>query len=373
MTFTETAIIKLEQILGIDNQVLSGNAWAAALTTMLVFILLAFIAHLIAKGLIKLFTARFPSVLGNNLVNTVRSPIMWSALVTGMALSLRHFDAPVLLMQRFDSSMLTIMLILWSACLIKSSRMILKAMSRERKGRSSIIRQQTLPLFENFLFIVILVYATYLLFSAWGIDLTAWIASAGVVGIAIGFAAKDTLANLISGVFIMADAPYKLGDMVVLETLERGEITHIGLRSTRMFTTDHAEITIPNAVMGNSKVINESGGYHQKSRIRLPVGVAYGSDVDKVKQVLLDVACGHREVCSLPEHRVRFRVFGTSSLDFELLCWITDPQSRGRIIDELNTLIYKAFHENKVEIPYAKQDVYIRSVPHDHSKQTENT
>ena len=163
----------------------------------------------------------------------------------------------------------------------------------------------------------------------------------------------------------MADAPYKLGDMVVLETFERGAITHIGLRSTHMFTTDHAEITIPNSLMGNSKVINESGGFHQKSRIRIPVGVAYGSDIDHVKKTLLEVADGHREVCSIPEHRVRFRVFGTSSLDFELLCWINDPQSRGRIVDELNTTIYKAFQEHKVEIPYAKQDVYIRSLPDD--------
>jgi len=367
MTFTEAAIIKIEQTLGLQDQILSGNAWAAAITTMLVFALLALFAHLVARGFIKLFTARFPSELGNNLVNSVRSPILWSALVTGVALSLRHFDTPKMLMQRFDSSMLTIMLLVWCICIVKASQLILKAMSRERKGKSSIISPQTLPLFQNFSFIIILVYSTYLLFSAWGIDLTAWIASAGVVGIAIGFAAKDTLANLISGVFIMADAPYKLGDMVVLETHERGEITHIGLRSTRMFTTDHAEITIPNAVMGNSKVVNESGGHHQKSRIRMPVGVAYGSDIDQVKRVLLEVAAGHREVCSVPEHRVRFRVFGTSSLDFELLCWISDPQSRGRIVDELNTLIYKAFQENALEIPYAKQDVYIRSVPQEKS------
>jgi len=368
MTFTEAAILKIERLLGLPDNMLSGDPWAAAITTLLLFTLFALCAHLVARGLIKLFTAKYPSELGNDLVVSVRSPIMWSALVTGVALSLRHFDTPQLLLQRFDSSMLTIMLVVWCVCILHASRIILKAMSRERNGKSSIISPQTLPLFQNFSFIIILVYSTYLLFSAWGIDLTAWVASAGVVGIALGFAAKDTLANLISGVFIMADSPYKLGDMVVLETAERGEITHIGLRSTRMFTTDHAEITIPNSVMGNSKVINESGGCHQKSRIRLPVGVAYGSDIDRVKSVLLDVAGGHREVCSVPEHRVRFRVFGTSSLDFELLCWITDPQSRGRIVDELNTLIYKAFQENELEIPYAKQDVYIRSVPREKSE-----
>jgi len=367
MTFTEIAIIKIEQVLGVQNNILSGNAWAAAITTIAVFVALAFIFHLIAKGLIKLFTARFPSTLGNNLVQVVRGPILLSSLVTGLALSLRHFDTPKLLIERVDSSMLTIMLVIWSASIIKASRLILSAMSRGRNGKSSLISPQTLPLFENFSFIVILVYALYLLFKAWGVDLTAWIASAGIVGVAIGFAAKDTLANLISGVFIVADAPYKLGDVVVLETLERGEVTHIGLRSTRLFTTDHAEITIPNSMMGNSKVVNESGGRHRKSRIRIPVGVAYGSDIDQVKHILMEVALGHREVCSVPEHRVRFRVFGTSSLDLELLCWINDPQSRGRIVDELNTLIYKAFQQNEIEIPYSKQDIYIRSVTQNNS------
>ena len=362
MTFTEIAILKTEQVLGIQNHFLSENAWAAAAVTILVFTVLALILHFIARGLVKLFTAKFPSELGNRLVQAIRKPILLSALVTGLALSLRHFDVPHLLIQRFDSSMLTIMLLLWSTCIVRVSRMVLTAMSKGRNGKPSAISPQTLPLFQNFSFIVISVYSLYLLFKAWGVDLTAWVASAGIVGVAIGFAAKDTLANLISGVFIVADAPYKLGDMVVLETMERGEVTHIGLRSTRLFTTDHAEITIPNSVMGNSKVINESGGHHQKSRIRIPVGVAYGSDIDHVKSILMEVALCHREVCSAPEHRVRFRVFGTSSLDFELLCWINDPQSRGRIVDELNTLIYKAFRESEIEIPYAKQDIYIRSV-----------
>ncbi len=362
MTFTEIAILNIERVLGIENQFLSTNAWAAAITTLVVFGLLALIMHLIARGLIKLFTARYPSELGNNLVLTIRAPISLSAMVTGIALSFRHFDTPPLLLQRVDSIMLTIMLIFWFLAVVRGSRLLLTAMSKQRNGKASLISAQTLPLFQNFSFMVALVYSLYLFFKAWGVDLTAWVASAGIVGVAIGFAAKDTLANLISGIFIVADAPYKLGDMVVLETLERGEITHIGLRSTRMFTTDHAEITIPNSVMGNSKVINESGGCHQKSRIRIPVGVAYGSDLNQVKSLLMEVALNHREVCSAPQHRVRFRVFGASSVDLELLCWINDPQSRGRIVDELNTLIYEEFQKHEVEIPYAKQDIYIRSV-----------
>jgi MscS family membrane protein len=107
---------------------------------------------------------------------------------------------------------------------------------------------------------VIVVVAVYIIFSAWNIDMTVWLASAGIIGIAVGFAAKDTLANLFSGVFILADAPYKIGGFVVLDTAKRGEVTHIGIRNTRLLTRDDVEITVPNSIMGNTKIINESGG-----------------------------------------------------------------------------------------------------------------
>ncbi|GAB5382466.1 MAG: hypothetical protein Alis3KO_38810 [Aliiglaciecola sp.] len=193
--------------------------------------------------------------------------------------------------------------------------------------------------------------------------MTAWLASAGIIGIAVGFAAKDTLANLFSGVFIIADAPYKVGDYVVLDSGERGEITHIGIRSTRMLTRDDVEITIPNSVMGNSKIINESGGPHEKSRCRVPIGVSYETDIDLVRDLLMAIALSEESVCTEPEPRVRFRRFSGSALDFELLVWIDKPELKGRIIDILNCEILKKFRENNIEIPYSKHDLYIKQVP----------
>ena len=193
--------------------------------------------------------------------------------------------------------------------------------------------------------------------------MTAWLASAGIVGIAIGFAAKDTLANLFAGVFILADSPYKIGDYVVLDSGERGMVTHIGIRSTRLLTRGDVEITIPNAVMGNTRISNESGGPHEKYRLNVKVGVAYGSDIDHVRSVLMDVAQNESEVCSDPEPRVRFRAFGNSSLDIELLCWVEIPEVRGRVLDALNTNIYKRFIEENIEIPYSKHDIFIKEMP----------
>ncbi len=147
--------------------------------------------------------------------------------------------------------------------------------------------------------------------------MTAWVASAGIVGLALSFAAKDTLSNLFAGVSIIMDAPYKEGDYIILETGERGQVTEIGLRSTRILTRDDVEITIPNGIIGNGKIINEAGGPPSQHRIRAAVGVAYGSDIDQVMEVLVAVAIAHPEVLSIPEPRVRFRTFGDFALNFE--------------------------------------------------------
>ncbi|MCW8909443.1 MAG: mechanosensitive ion channel, partial [Gammaproteobacteria bacterium] len=251
---------------------------------------------------------------------------------------------------------------IWSTFLIRMARLVLRSISKN-PDHLTIISSQTRPLFENIAIMLVIGGAIYFIFTAWRIDMTAWLASAGIVGIAVGFAAKDTLANLFSGVFILADAPYKIGDFVVLDSGDRGEVTHIGIRSTRLLTRDDVEVTIPNSIMGNTKIINESGGPHKKFRIRLKVGVAYGTDIDLVRKVLMEVAENAPDICHDPEPRVRFRNFGASSLDFELLGWVDEPVLRGRVLDSLNCTVYKRFQEEGIEIPYSKQDVYIKSMP----------
>jgi len=154
-----------------------------------------------------------------------------------------------------------------------------------------------------------------------------------------------------------------MGDYIILETGERGVVTYIGLRSTRLLTRDDVEITIPNGVIGNGKIINEAGGPSEKHRIRIAVGVAYGSDIDKIIEVLEQVAAGIEEVCTNPAPRVRLRQFGASSLDFELLCWIDQPVDRGRLKHELNCSVYKAFASHGIQIPFPQQDLHIRTMP----------
>ena len=245
---------------------------------------------------------------------------------------------------------------------MRVAHIVLEILSSNR-NQFAIVQPRTIPAFDMTLKILVVGAAAYLFLLIWGINPTAWLASAGVIGIAVGFAAKDTLANFFSGIFIIADAPYKIGDYIILDTGERGMVKQVGMRSTRLLTRDDIEITIPNAVMGNAKIINESGGPWEKERIRIPIGVAYGSDVDQVEQLLTRIAAEHPEIVKSPGPRVRFRTFGPSSLDFELLGWIDHPELRGRIAHELNKAIYKGLASAGIQIPFPQTDVHIRSMP----------
>jgi MscS family membrane protein len=342
-------------------QLFSDNPYYQACIVLLLGLVMAKVFNHLMANLVMKIAQRTRSHLDNQVIHITRPTLFYSILLISIAIA-THIVASTASEVLIFSLLKTIAVFLWTVFFIRMARVVLKAISLN-PNKIPVVSTQTLPLFLNLAILLIIGAAVYFLFSAWNIDMTAWLASAGIIGIAVGFASKDTLSNLFSGVFILADAPYKIGDYVVLDSGERGEVTHIGLRSTRLLTRDDVEVTVPNSIMGNTKVINESGGPHKKFRIRAKVGVAYGSDVDQVKAILMDIALSDEDVCIDPEPRARFRQFGGSSLDLELLCWVEEPMLRGRVIDQLNTKIYKRFTQEGIEIPYSKHDVFIKEMP----------
>lgn len=258
--------------------------------------------------------------------------------------------------------MMSVLILQLIRAAMEASNVGLAILGRVRH-RFSIIEERTIPLFDLILTVIIVAIGAYALLQVWNIDPTAWLASAGVIGIAVGFAARDTLANLFAGFFIIADAPYTIGDYIILGSGERGYVVNVGIRSTRIRTRDDVEIIIPNSEMANSKIINESGGVRDRYRVRVQVGVAYGSDLDKVCALLGQVAADHPAVAKHPEPRVRNRGFGDSSIDFELLCWISNPADRGRIKHDLFMAIDKRFNQENVVIPFPQRDIWVKQMP----------
>ncbi len=342
--------------------IISENRWIQGTLMILITFIIASLTTWLLFKIIGAITRRTNFMLDDKIASLLRPPLYYTLVVLGINAGLDLMplsDNVRILSQRIFQ---TLNILVWLIFLIRMCTLVLTRISG-LKHKYAFIQHRTVTLFDNLAKIIIFGAGIYFVFIIWNIDMTAWLASAGIAGIAIGFAAKDTLSNLFSGVFIIADAPYKVGDYVVLDNIGRGKVTNIGLRSTRILTRDDIEVTVPNSIIGNSTIINQSGGPYEKMRVRLKIGVAYGSDVEKVSKSLQKVAEEEPQVCRLPAPRVRFRLFGPSSLDFELLFWVDHPEHRGRVLDALNTKVYKMLNTENIEIPYAKQDIYIKGLP----------
>jgi small-conductance mechanosensitive channel len=195
--------------------------------------------------------------------------------------------------------------------------------------------------------------------QAWGVDLRSLAILASVIGVGIGFGLQNIANNFVSGILINLGRPIRPGDFVEVGAFS-GTVEGVGPRSTAIRTLDNVTLLVPNARFLEQEVINWSHG-DPLSRVHVPVGVAYGSDVARVRLALLEVARGHPGVEREPRPQVQLRRFGESSLDFELLVWTRDPRNQFALVSDLNLRIEEAFRRHGVQIPFPQRDLHLRS------------
>ena len=214
--------------------------------------------------------------------------------------------------------------------------------------------------FSNF---IIYTVAFVIALDLLGINVVPFIAGAGVAGVAIGFAAKDTLSNLIAGVLLIIDRPFEVGDRIEVWTAPAGSATwgdviDIGLRATKIKTTDNIVIIIPNNEIMLRDIINYTI-ISEDIRLRINIGIAYDADLKKAKEVIMRVAKATEGVAEEPPPKVVVRNFGESSVDLQLRVWIHDARRRMDTISHITDKVKEAFDAEGIEIPYPKRDIII--------------
>ncbi len=215
------------------------------------------------------------------------------------------------------------------------------------------------PLFRRLIVIVVYSIAVVFILKHLKQDISSIIVSLGVGSLAVALAAKDTLANMIAGFMIMTDRPFRVGDRILLESGEKGDVYDIGLRSTKILTFDNTLIVVPNQQIINEKVTNLSYPDPQ-IRVLVEVGVAYGTDLDKAK-ALLEKACeSHADVLSDPPPKAYFLNFGASSLDLRVVCRVGKWSEQWRVAEELRMEINRVFEKEKIEIPFPQRVVTMK-------------
>lgn len=340
-------------------QWLGAYPWVPALGLLFLAFFAAKVLDLVLTRFIKSLTAKTANELDDALLKQLHRPLQitvilgTAVIMAKIFISKDHIQGPV------TDTLYSVLVITWTWVALRCFGVIFDFIMQRHREDSSL--RQSIPLFKNLVMVLLIAHGAYWLMKLWHINVTPLLASAGIVTAAVALASKDTLANFFGGISIFVDRPYNLGDYVILDTGERGEVINIGLRSTKILTRDDVQITVPNAVMANSKIVNQSGMVN-RFRVRAAVGVAYDSDLDLVQKELLAATAGIDRIIPMPEPRVRFRSFGDSALEFELLFWVRRPGERGKVLHQVNLNIHCRFKEAGIEIPFPQRVVHMPPV-----------
>ena len=335
------------------------SAWQATLVVVVLSLGAALLVEMVVIRGASRLVRRTDTEFDNITVRNVRWPLVVSVALAGIYVLTRTpavVDSTLVTAAQLDTFFgkpsLAVIIVVWAWALnnlVNESVEVVK-----EKGS----RFDFAPVFSNVWTLVVAVGTVAALLRLYDIDITPLLGAAGVAGIAVGFAAKDTVANFFGGIALYFDDTYKLGDYIVLDSGEAGTVVAVGIRSTTLLTRDEVLVTVPNSALNAAKIVNESAPQRRR-RIRVPIGVAYGTDVDGFEELVVGVAESESLVLDSPKPRMRLRRFGDSALEYELLCWVASPTRRARATHELNRAIYKALAERGIEIPYPKRDLTV--------------
>ncbi|WP_245902926.1 mechanosensitive ion channel family protein [Salinigranum rubrum] len=339
------------------------SAWQATLVVLALSLGGALIAEMVVIRGASRLVRRTDTQFDNIVVRNIRWPVVVSVGLVGIYVLTRTpavVESTLITAEQLDTFFgrpsLVVIIVTWAWAL---NNLVTEAVE-EVKERGS--RFDFAPVFSNVWTLVVAVGTVAALLRLYNIDITPLLGAAGVAGIAVGFAAKDTVANFFGGIALYFDDTYKLGDYIVLDSGEAGTVVEVGIRSTTLMTRDEVLVTVPNSALNAAKIVNESAPQRRR-RIRVPIGVAYGTDLDEFEELVVGIAEEESLVLDSPKPRMRFRRFGDSALEYELLCWVASPTRRARATHELNRTIYTALAARGIEIPYPKRDLTVTNVP----------
>lgn len=230
---------------------------------------------------------------------------------------------------------------------------------RQQDGETGIFSRQMAPIIEKVTMLFIIGGALMVVLKHFNYDILSLVTALGIGSLAIGMAAKDTLAHVISGFTLMIDRPFRIGDRIQLASGQVGDVQDIGLRSTKIKTLDNQLLIIPNSDLCNTILTNQA---FPDNRIkgRINVGVSYGSDAEQVKALLVQLALDVEDVLNEPVPEAFFVSFGDSALNMSLFFWVEEYAKLFATTDKINSSILERFREQGIEIPFPIRTVKLK-------------
>jgi MscS family membrane protein len=315
----------------------------------------------VVERIIHLLVRQTRSTLDNHIWDAIKGPLYWFAVTTAFDIGLRRLSFfPESWTSAIDETFYVLYFILATVLILRLINTLFTWYSESIDERVDVkLSGQMLPFIRRVISIVIGTIALVTITERYT-DVSAMLATLGVGSLAIALAAQNSLEDIFSGFMIMADRPFRVGDRIEIQDIQTwGDVMDIGLRSTRVRTRDNRTVVVPNGLIGKSMIVNHSYPDSQY-RIQIELGLSYGTDIETARKVIVDAV---REVDGvLDNHPVEalFLQFGDSALEFRVRWWLESYVDTRQMFDRVNTAIYQALADAKIEIPFPQREVHHR-------------
>ena len=341
------------------EQFIANNYLRALVILLGVFILLKILAFIIEKIILNI-TKKTKTDLDDKIVKKSRKPVSLLVFLIGIKIALTELslaDKVALII----SKVISVLFIISVAYLIYVilDTLIFGWGKKWAAKTKSTLDDNLINLIHKFTKIALIILTILYILDSFGIKVGPLLAGLGIAGIAVAFALQSTLSNIFGGISLILDKTVKVGDTVYIDKDTKGIILDIGLRSTKLKTFDNEVIIIPNGKLADMKIQNIVLP-EEKTRVVVPFNVAYGSNIDQVKKIIINEIYKIKNISKEHEPIVRFREMGDSALFFKVYFYVNTYKQRFGSIDEANTLIYNALNRNRISIPFKQMDVHLK-------------
>ena len=338
------------------------NALFDASLVFFLFCLTGLVVNFLFEKILLKLVSKTKTDMDDKIISVFKTPLFLSFGLAGLYFAIIILNIGGDKINVIADILKTLALFVWTYTTFKLTKIVMIDIAPKLVSKTkTTLDDELLPLARNMVNLVVIFAFITVFFLIWDINIMSLLGAAGIAGFAVAFASKDTLGNIFGGLSVYADKPFKVGHRIKLEDGNIGDVVEIGLRSTRIKTFDETMLIIPNSIIANSKIIN----YDQpkaKIKLKINIGVDYGTNIELVKKTLLRCAKNVDSILDDPAPGVFFTEHGDWSLNFLLITWVESPYMQFSTKDKLNTQINKEFEKEGIGIPFPIQTIYKKEI-----------
>lgn len=346
--------LKLDFILQyLPNTPFFNNKFVEFVILVLFWIIVSRILQLIIEKIVVKITVRTKTDLDDKILKAIDKPLFFILSILGILIGLDYLNA-----KDFYLFFLTLIIIAAGVAVLRVINLVIS----ELITKTSLKKDKEDPLISlitKMISVTGWIILGLFILTIWGVQIGPFLAGVGVAGLAVSFALQKSLEDIFGGIALTLDKNFKINDPIQLDDGTSGKIKDIGLRSTKILNWDGETVIVPNSKLASMKFTNFKLPTPQV-RGKIPFGVAYGSDVEKVKKIALNIAKKHEKVLDDPEPFIIFDKMNDSSIDFTLYFYVKTVDDRFSTTHELIQQLYSELQKNNIEIPFPTRTVYLK-------------